>query len=139
MGHRIEHIVVADLLRQLNYSLQGNRKTKEGSHTPDRDAQFDHINTAVKAALAAGQPAISVDTKKQELVGDFKNAGRELRPKGQPEAVRVHDCKIPGTPACAGHSLSNFKPSGSALGLPQARSSCAWVRFLASLRAAAPR
>jgi hypothetical protein len=95
MGHRIKHNVVADLLRQLNYSLQGNRKTKEGSHTPDRDAQFDHINTEVKAALAAGQPAISVDTKKKELVGDFKNAGRELRPKGQPEAVRVHDFKIP--------------------------------------------
>jgi hypothetical protein len=95
MGHRIGHNVVADLLRQLNYSLQGNRKTREGSHTPDRDAQFEHINTLVKAALAASQPAISVDTKKKELVGDFKNAGRELRPKGQPEAVRVHDFKIP--------------------------------------------
>lgn len=95
MGHHVGHNVVADLLRQLNYSLQGNRKTREGSHTPDRDAQFDHINAKVKAALAAGQPAISVDTKKKELVGDFKNTGRELRPKGQPEAVRVHDFKIP--------------------------------------------
>jgi len=95
MGHKIGHNVVGDLLRQLNYSLQSNRKTKEGSHNPDRDAQFGYINTQVKAALAGGRPAISVDTKKKELVGDFKNAGRELRPKGQPEPVRVHDFKIP--------------------------------------------
>jgi hypothetical protein len=95
MGHRIGHNVVADLLRQLNYSLQANRKTREGSHNPDRDAQFGYINGKVTAALAGGEPAISVDTKKKELVGDFKNAGRELRPKGQPETVRVHDFKIP--------------------------------------------
>jgi hypothetical protein len=95
MGHRVGRDVVADLLRELNYSLQGNRKTREGSHNPDRDAQFHHINAKVTAALAAGEPAISVDTKKKELVGDFKNAGRELRPKGNPEPVRVHDFKIP--------------------------------------------
>ena len=95
MGHRISHYVVADLLRGLNYSLQANRKTREGTHNPDRDAQFGYINAKVTAALAAGEPAISVDTKKKELVGDFKNTGRELRPKGEPEAVRVHDFKIP--------------------------------------------
>jgi hypothetical protein len=95
MGHKIGHNVVGDLLRQLNYSLQSNRKTKEGSHNPDRDAQFGYINTQVKAALVAGQPAISVDTKKKELVGDFKNAGRELRPIGQPEPVRVHEFQTP--------------------------------------------
>jgi Rhodopirellula transposase DDE domain len=95
MGHEIGHNVVGDLLRQLNYSLQSNRKTREGTHNPDRDAQFGYINSQVKAALASDQPAISVDTKKKELVGDFKNAGRELRPKGQPEPVRVHDFKIP--------------------------------------------
>jgi DNA-binding phage protein len=95
MGHRIRHNVVADLLRQLHYSLQSNRKTREGTHNPDRDAQFAYINAKVKAALAAGQPVISVDTKKKELVGDFKNAGRELRPNGQPEPVRVHDFRIP--------------------------------------------
>jgi Rhodopirellula transposase DDE domain len=95
MGHRIGHNVVADLLRQLNYSLQGNRKTREGSNTPDRDAQFHYINAQVTAALEAGGPAISVDTKKKELVGDFKNAGRELRTKDDPEPVRVHDFKIP--------------------------------------------
>ena len=95
MGHRIKHNVVADLLRQLDYSLQSNRKTREGSNNPDRDAQFEYINTQMKTALAAGLPAISVDTKKKELVGDFKNAGRELRPKGQPEPVRVHDFRIP--------------------------------------------
>ena len=95
LGHRIGHNVVADLLRGLGYSLQGNRKTLEGSHNPDRDAQFGYINEQVKAALAANQPAISVDTKKKELVGNFKNAGREYRPKGQPEPVRVHDFVIP--------------------------------------------
>ena len=95
MGHPLGHNVVGDLLRQLNYSLQSNRKTREGTHNPDRDAQFGYINARVKAALAAGQPAISVDTKKKELVGDFRNAGRELRPKGRPEPVRVHDFKIP--------------------------------------------
>ena len=95
LGHRVGHNVVANLLRELNYSLQSNRKTKEGTHNPDRDAQFGYINEQMKAALASGRPAISVDTKKKELVGDFKNAGRELRPKGEPEPVRVHDFKIP--------------------------------------------
>ena len=95
LGHRIGHNVVGDLLRGLGYSLQANRKTREGSHHPDRDAQFGYINQQVTAALAAGEPAISVDTKKKELVGDFKNAGREYCPKGQPEAVRVHDFLIP--------------------------------------------
>jgi Rhodopirellula transposase DDE domain len=95
MGHSIHHNVVADLLRQLHYSLQSNRKTREGTNNPDRDAQFGYINRRVKAALVASQPVISVDTKKKELVGDFKNGGRELRPKGQPESVRVHDFRIP--------------------------------------------
>ena len=84
------------MLRKLGYSCQANRKTSEGNQHPDRNAQFEHINTTVKAALAAGQPAISVDTKKKELVGDFKNAGKELRPKGDPEPVRVHDFEIKG-------------------------------------------
>jgi len=95
MGRRISHYVVADLLRELNYSLQANRKTREGTHHPDRDAQLGYINAKVADALAAGEPAISVDTKKKELVGDFMNAGRELRPKGPPEPVRVHDFRIP--------------------------------------------
>ena len=71
------------------------RKTREGSNNPDRNAQFEHVNATVQAAIAAGEPAISVDTKKKELVGDFKNNGRELRPKGDPESVRVHDFKLP--------------------------------------------
>jgi hypothetical protein len=71
--------------------LQANRKTKEGSDHPDRNAQFEHLNGKVKWSLGRRQPVISVDTKKKELVGDYKNGGRELRPKGQPEAVRVHD------------------------------------------------
>lgn len=87
--------LVGVLLRQLEYSCQANRKTREGTSHPDRDAQFEHINATVKAAIAAGEPAISVDTKKKELVGDFKNNGRELRPKGDPEPVRVHDFRIP--------------------------------------------
>ena len=93
LGHEVHYTTVAKLMRLLGYSLQANAKTREGASHPDRDAQFEHINTAVKAALAAGQPAISVDTKKKELVGDFKNGGREWRPKGEPELVRVHDFK----------------------------------------------
>ena len=94
-GFQASQRVVANLLCDLKYSCQANRKTREGGNHPDRDAQFAYINRTVKAAIAAGQPAISVDTKKKELVGDFKNAGRELRPQGQPEPVRVHDFKIP--------------------------------------------
>jgi hypothetical protein len=91
MGHRVGHDSVGALLKTLGYSLQGNRKTLEGSHHVDRDAQFQHIAETVQAAITAGQPAISVDTKKKELVGDFKNGGREYRPAGSPEPVRVHD------------------------------------------------
>jgi hypothetical protein len=87
--------LVGRLLKRLGFSLQANAKTREGTSHPDRNAQFEHINAEVKAFQAAGQPAISVDTKKKELVGDFKNGGRELRPKGQPEPVRVHDFVIP--------------------------------------------
>src|SRR5664280_3757763 len=79
---------------QEGYSLQANRKTTEGTNHPDRNAQFEHVNTRVKRYLASKDPVISVDTKKKELVGDFKNGGRELRPKGDPEKVRVHDFKI---------------------------------------------
>ncbi|MGH8574084.1 MAG: ISAzo13 family transposase, partial [Gammaproteobacteria bacterium] len=93
LGHEVSHMTVARLLRALGYSLQANRKTKEGSQHPDRDAQFRHINSKVGAALEAGQPAISIDTKKKELVGDFKAVGRELRPQGSPIPVRVHDFK----------------------------------------------
>jgi transposase len=91
MSHEVSHQVVADLLHELGYSLQANRKTKEGSNHPDRNAQFEHLNGKVKWSLSRHQPVISVDTKKKELVGDFKNGGRELGPKGQPEQVRVHD------------------------------------------------
>jgi len=93
-GHPISHTVVGELLKELNFSLQGNRKTREGDSHADRDAQFRYINKVTKAALATQQPVISVDTKKKELVGDFKNAGREWRPRGQPEEVRVHDFLI---------------------------------------------
>ena len=87
--------LVGRLLHCLGFSLQANAKTREGACHPDRNAQFEHINAQVTAFQAAGEPAISVDTKKKELVGDFKNGGRELRPKGQPEPVRVHDFVIP--------------------------------------------
>jgi hypothetical protein len=90
-GHRVSHQLVAELLRALDYSLQANRKVLEGSQHPDRNAQFGYLNRQVQEQLAAGEPAISVDAKKKELVGPFKNGGRELRPKGQPEPVRVHD------------------------------------------------
>jgi hypothetical protein len=89
--HRISPNTVALLLHQAGYSLQGNRKTREGASHPDRNAQFEHINAQVKMFHRRGWPAISVDTKKKELVGDFKNPGREWRPAGQPQDVRVHD------------------------------------------------
>lgn len=91
MKHAVSHQVVADLLHQLGYSLQANSKTKEGTRHPDRNQQFEHLNGKVKWCLGRKQPVISVDTKKKELVGNFKNGGRELRPKGDPEKVRVHD------------------------------------------------
>ena len=94
LGFAVSQKLVGVLLRQLKYSCQANRKTREGTSHPDRNAQFEYVNTMVKAAIAEGAPAISVDTKKKELVGDFKNAGRELRRAGDPEPVRVHDFEI---------------------------------------------
>jgi transposase len=94
-GHRVSHRLVAELLHELGYSLQANAKTREGASHPDRNAQFEHIHDQIQGFLRQGQPVISVDTKKKELVGDFKNGGRELRPKGDPERVRVHDFVIP--------------------------------------------
>jgi transposase len=94
-GHRVSHQWVATALRDLGYRLQANRKTREGGDHPDRDAQFAHIAATSAAYLAAGDPVISVDAKKKELIGDFKNGGREWRPMGQPEEVRVHDFVIP--------------------------------------------
>ena len=91
MGHEVSRNVVSRVLGTLGYSLQGNSKQLEGSHHPDRNAQFEHINTRSSQRLAQGNPVISVDTKKKELVGSFKNSGREVRPKGSPEKVQVHD------------------------------------------------
>ena len=90
-AHRVSQRSVCDLLSELDYSLQSTRKTREGAQHPDRDAQFAHIAKRVAQFQAAGQPVISVDTKKKELIGDFANGGREWHPKGQPEVVRVHD------------------------------------------------
>jgi transposase len=91
MGHAVSQRTVCDLLARLNYSLQSTRRTREGGHHPDRDAQFQHIAKAVAQFQRQRQPVISVDTKKKELIGDFKNGGREWQPAGQPEQVRVHD------------------------------------------------
>jgi len=90
-GHAISHVSVGTLLKEMGYSLQGNRKTLEGTTNPDRNAQFEFINQKADAALLAGQPVISVDTKKKELVGQFKNGGKEWRPEGDPERVNVYD------------------------------------------------
>jgi hypothetical protein len=87
----VSHQWVATALHELGYSLQANRKTREGTSHPDRDAQFAQINAAATTFLAAGDPVVSVDTKKKELVGDVKNGGREWQPVGEPEAVRMHD------------------------------------------------
>jgi len=95
MGHAISYPTVGTLLRQAGYSLQANQKAKEGARHPDRNAQFEHIYREVRRQQSAGQPVISVDTKKKELVGDFKNPGREWRPQGTPQRVRVHDFLLP--------------------------------------------
>jgi hypothetical protein len=90
-GHRVGYRTVAWLLHEAGYSLQANRKTREGNQHPDRNAQFEFINAQVARFQKRRQPVISVDTKKKELVGDFKNGGREWHPEGEPEEVRVHD------------------------------------------------
>jgi hypothetical protein len=95
MGHAISYPTVGALLRQAGYSLQANQKAKEGAQHRDRNAQFEYICRAIRRQQSSGQPVISVDTKKKELVGDFKNAGREWRPQGKPQRVRVHDFMIP--------------------------------------------
>jgi transposase len=90
-GHAISHTVVSELLQELGYSLQANAKTVEGKQHPDRDAQFQYINRQTKRQLSRKTPAISVDAKKKELVGNYKNSGQEWQPKGKPEAVQTHD------------------------------------------------
>ena len=97
-GYSISNVTVADLLHRLDYSLQANAKTLEGASHPDRDAQFQYINGRVKEFLRRHQPVISVDTKKKELVGQFKNVGKEWQPKGEPEQVEIHDFASPEFP-----------------------------------------
>lgn len=96
--HQVSHEKVAQILRSLHYSLQGNRKTEEGNDHPDRDAQFQHINATVKSALAKGQPVVSVDTKKKELIGNYVNEGRQWRPGKTPVKVNGHDFPDPSVP-----------------------------------------
>ena len=91
LGHSVSHVTVAALLHDLDYSLQANRKTREGKEHPDRDAQFEHINRQVRAFQQQGQPVVSADAKKKELVGDFKNPGQEWHRRGHPEEVRAKD------------------------------------------------
>ena len=93
MGHEVVDRTVLRILKAKGYRLQANEKTREGARHPDRDAQFQHINQTVAAAIAAGQPAISIDSKKRELIGDFKAVGREFEPTGKPVEVRTHDFK----------------------------------------------
>ena len=97
-GYSISNVTVADLLHRLDYSLQANAKTLEGASHPDRDTQFQYINSRVKEFLRRHQPVISVDTKKKELVGQFKNVGKEWQPKGEPERVEIHDFASPEFP-----------------------------------------
>ena len=95
LGHRVSHETVRFLLHDLDFTLQGTRKTREGGQHPDRNAQFEHIAAQVRKFMDAGQPVISVDAKKKELVGDFHNGGREWQPMGKPEEVRAHDFPDP--------------------------------------------
>lgn len=97
-GYRVSHVTVAELLHRLDYSLQANAKTLEGADHPDREEQFNHINEIVKKFLQRGNPVISVDTKKKELLGQFKNPGKEWHPQGKPEEVEIHDFAGPESP-----------------------------------------
>jgi hypothetical protein len=90
-GYVVSHTSIGGLLRKMGYSLQSNRKTLEGGDHPDRNAQFEFINARAEDAIRNEQPVISVDTKKKELVGQYKNGGKEIRPKGEPEQVKVYD------------------------------------------------
>ncbi len=96
LGHQVSHELVSELLHELGYSLQALRKTREGGEHPDRDGQFEHLNAQAAASLSAGEPAVSVDAKKKELVGDFKHPGREWHPQGEAEDVRVYDFPMKG-------------------------------------------
>ncbi|WP_424140666.1 ISAzo13 family transposase [Roseomonas chloroacetimidivorans] len=116
-GHPVSRTVVGELLAREKFSLQANRKTREGSEHPDRDAQFARINASVAAALAARQPVISVDTKKKELVGDFKNAGREWRAQGEPEEVRVHDFLLPELGRAVPHGIYDLAANAGWVGV----------------------
>jgi len=96
LGHQVSHELVSELLHELGYSLQALRKTREGGEHPDRDGQFEHLNAQAAASLSAGEPAVSVDAKKKELVGDFKHPGRAWHPQGEAEDVRVYDFPMKG-------------------------------------------
>ena len=96
--HPVSHEKVAQFLRQMDYSLQSNRKTEEGNDHPDRDAQFEHINKQVRQALATRRPVISVDTKKKELIGNYENEGRQWRKSKSPQKVNGHDFPGPSVP-----------------------------------------
>jgi hypothetical protein len=107
--HPISHEKVAQLLRDMNYSLQGNRKTEEGKDHPDRDAQFRHINKAIRVAMGQGFPVISVDTKKKELVGNFHNKGRQWRKKEAAERVGGHDFPHPSVPRAYPYGIYDLR------------------------------
>ena len=124
LGHAVSPNSVRKLLTGLGFSRQFNRKADEGSSHPDRDAQFEHINAKVTAAQAAGQPVISVDTKKKELVGDFKNGGSDYRPKGDPRACEGARLRGQGAGQGARPTGSTMWPptrAGSASGSPPTR------------------
>ena len=124
-GHRVSERTVNRLLHEMGYSLQGNRKTLEGRQHPDRDAQFRHISRRVEAFQRQGQPVVSVDTKKKELIGPYRNGGREWRPKGEPEAVKVHDFVDP-EPRRFLMGSTTSEPVGSAWGWITTRPSLRW-------------
>ena len=125
MGHAVSAGTVRAELTRLGFSRQYNRKAGEGSKHPDRDAQFNHINGKVIAAQAAGQPVISVDTKKKELVGNYKNGGSDYRPKGDPERVKVHDFEDKEKGKVAPYGVYDVAANEGFVVL--AKPSCAWT------------
>ena len=133
MGHAISEGTLGKLLKAQGFRLQANQKTREGSQHPDRDRQFEHINETVKAALAEGHPAISIDCKKKEQVGDYKNGGREWEPSGRPVEVQDHDFPDPAVPKAVPYGVYDIAHNEGHVSVGQSAETAEFV--LASIRA----
>lgn len=133
MGHEISESTLGKLLKKQGYRLQANRKTREGSQHPDRNAQFEHINATAKAALAAGEPIISIDCKKKETVGNYKAVGHEWEPSGKPIEVKTHDFPDPEVPKAVPYGVYDIASNEGYVSVGQSAETAEFV--VASIKA----